>query len=393
MKYVMVSSISDGGKSGAVSVAGEIAQLGIINGFNKLENKIDKIFSYSPNRLFPNGPLIYKGGLSNVWKTEICFLPYINLPVIKWISLNVILFFKLIAFAKKDDVVFFYNYSYPSGWAGLVGKLVKKYKLFAIIFDIHVPGQTVKNSIRWKFEYFTYKYLLPKTDKIVVISNEIAKDFSPVVPSLLVEGGISPHIIQNIASIEYKSKYNKIPFKIGFAGRLDDDNCVAEILRAADILEKKGIPVEFNIVGNGKYFNEVKQAASVSRKIIFHGQVTHTKSIEIMKQQHLNLCIRATKKIHTRYFFPSKLLEYLFLGVPVLTTNIPFSQGEMQKYAFVLDGEEAEDISKAILEIINCSLPNIQDKLAECDKIKQEFFWDSQVSRIQKFFQGVDFGE
>jgi glycosyltransferase involved in cell wall biosynthesis len=390
MKYVMVSSISDGRKSGAISVAGEIAQLGILNGFDKLGKNIDRIISYCPNRVYPNGPLIYKGGLKNMSGRKINFLPYINLPVIRWITLNIALIFSLIGFASRGDAVIFYNYSYPSGWAGLISRAIKRFNLFAIIFDIHVPGETVKNNLKWRFEYFTYKYILPRTDKLIVISDEIIKNFSPAVPSLLIEGGI--HEINEVKfnHVVKKETNGEKLFKIGFAGRLDDDNCILEILQAFKKIEKSGAPVELNIAGNGKYTEEVKKAAAESARIIFHGQVAHSKSVEILKKQNLNLCIRATKKFHTRYFFPSKLLEYMFLGVPVLATDIPFSKGNINKYTFVLKGEESEDIYKTILDVLNTNDIEIQAKLLECEKIKHSFMWDNQVKKMYKFFEGID---
>jgi hypothetical protein len=355
-------------------VAGQKAQKEIIDRLNDRERV--QIFSYVPRMVFPKATRLVNGYYStqynNIYITKGF---YINFPVLKWVSLNLSLIFYLILNVNKNDLVVSYNYSYPSGWPVYLAKKIIGFKDCLIAFDINIPGETVTKSFFHLMNYWSYKYLIPRVDKLVAITPNIVSDFlgENRHNAIVVEGGVSSYRKGN-----YK---NKEIMKIGYAGSLYDYNLIEETLLAVKTLSHI---CELHILGDGPLKKIVMDAAINNENITFYGQISHGECLKVLASCDVLLCLRSSRKIRTNYLFPSKYLEYIALGKIVLSTKLPLENLKL-KYSNV--GESSSEIKEAII-----SLKNEDDK--EISRYFEDSFifikskcWSVQVQRMHSFMR------
>ena len=109
------------------------------------------------------------------------------------------------------------------------------------------------------------------------------------------------------------------------------------------------------IRGNGTCLNDVKEAAEKDSRIQY---IEHLSKDELLKLQR-----RATVLINpvfpsqtfTRYFFPSKTMEYMASGTPTIMYKLDCLPKEYYPYLYFFEDESIEGIRDKILEICSKS--------------------------------------
>jgi glycosyltransferase involved in cell wall biosynthesis len=92
----------------------------------------------------------------------------------------------------------------------------------------------------------------------------------------------------------------------------------------------------------------------------------------------------------SRHVFPSKLLEYLACGRPVLTTALPWMAAEYGHCCHVLDDESPEGVAAALAGL--ASIP-VEERLDQARRARAwvlaEKSWDRQGERLGAFLRGL----
>ena len=365
----------------AISQAGNLCQLGLIQGFSDAAVELIQVISYFPNRIFPAGKHIYYSGKSLILPGNVNFhaLPYLNLPGLRVLTVNAGALSRLLFKARRGDVVLFYNVTIPSGLIGLILRLIRGVHCFAIVYDIHVPGQTVPNTWRWRFEYWKHKWLLPRLDGVIAITSKILSDFDCINNGIVMEGGVATTSVPLSSSIRPSSI-----FTIVFAGRLSVDNGIELMLQAMVLLSNPDLQIV--IAGTGPLLNKVKMAAERDSRIRYTGMISHAEVATLYQRAQLLMCIRLTKQLDTGYFFPSKLIECLATGVPVLTTRVMGGNFDPADYAYVVDKESAEGVVDGILAAMDNDAANNSAKGEKARLfILENMTWSKQCQKIGRF--------
>ena len=367
----------------AISQAGNLCQLGLINGFADTDVELIQLISYYPNRIFPAGKRLYVHGNELTLPSGISLyaLSYLNLPGLRALMVNVGVLVKVLRKARHGDVVLFYNVTIPSGLLGILFRLIRGMHCFALVYDIHVPGQTVPDSWRWRFEYWKHKWLLPKLDGVIAITSKILSDFRCTANGIVVSGGVSGPS----ATECFTSSVRALPtFTLVFAGRLSEDNGIELMLQA--MLQLSDRSLRMVIVGDGPLLKSVKQAAEKDPRITYMGVMPHRQVFVLYQSAQLLMCVRVTKRLDTGYFFPSKLIECLATGVPVLTTHVIGGGFEPAEYAYVVNDETTEGVAAGILDVMKRGCAH---NLATGAKarlfISENMTWSKQCQKISGF--------
>ena len=96
----------------------------------------------------------------------------------------------------------------------------------------------------------------------------------------------------------------------------------------------------------------------------------------------------STALLTARYVFPSKLLEYLASGRPVITTATPEIAADYRDLCTVLDREEPQALADAILRVAAMSAA---DRLARAGKVRVAIIerraWSRQGRRLVRFLE------
>lgn len=380
-----VVPLGDESCADAISQAGNLCQLGLIQGLAETPINFIQVISYFPNRIFPAGKRFISRGKYQYLCNGIEFhvLPYLNFPGLRALSVNVGVLFALLKKTRRGDSVLFYNITIPSGVVGILLRWIRGVHCFAMVYDIHVPGQTVPDSFRWRFELWKHKWLLPKLDGVIAINFKILSDFNCVGNGIVIEGGVT---IPQVASHFQPVSRTFSTFTIVFAGRLSEDNGIELILKAVQQLPNPELRLV--IAGNGSLCDMVKTAIETDSRITYVGQLLHTEVMAIYQKAQLLMCIRLTKQLDTGYFFPSKLIECMATGVPVLTTRIVGTNFDPAEYAYIVDQETAEGVGAGIINCMNKGAAynfDIGEKARTF--VLENLTWRKQCERIIDFIE------
>lgn len=381
----------------AFSRAGNMCQDLLIKGFLKAGLSPSLLLSLRPVPSFPGSQqLIYPPVSKTMIEENILldFLPFINITPLKQLSVGFSALFYLLRWGRRKQniarkkVIYTYNISVPPGIFTLLGAKLTGSKAIVMVYDIGVPGVTVPNSFFYRIDYWLHKKTLPLFDGLVVITDAIVNDFAPKVPHLRIEGGISNDLITQYQKTTATSRRNQDCFTIATAGRLDDLNGINEILEAFASINNTSF--RLHIAGIGPLEGLVRDAAEKDSRIIFHGFLPFEQIIKLYVTSDLLINMRLTQRINTCYFFPSKIMEYLASGVPVVTTcpgNMAVEYGE---FAYLLHNETAEALAYMLLAV--ASLP--KEKRRERGKAAQLHMakyktWDVQAEKIVHFLDCI----
>lgn len=149
-----------------------------------------------------------------------------------------------------------------------------------------------------------------------------------------------------MSRVEKKKTEDRTVRKCIYAGLLDARYGVKMMVEGflrADLLN-----VELDIYGDGPYAEELTRITKENHNIIYHGTVMNDVVIQEELDADLLINPRPTHEEFTKYSFPSKNMEYMATGTPVLTTSLPGMPEEYKKYVYLLVDETVDGVSKAL---------------------------------------------
>lgn len=129
---------------------------------------------------------------------------------------------------------------------------------------------------------------------------------------------------------------------------------------------------ELHIYGNGPYVEELQHVASQHHNVLYHGNVLNEEVVAAEMEASLLINPRPTTEEFTKYSFPSKNMEYMASGTPVLTTNLPGMPQEYQNYVYLFDDETVEGMARRIREVLSFSSEYLRQKGLDAQKFVLE---------------------
>ena len=289
--------------------------------------------------LFYKGTTESKNGI--IWN----YLPYIN---IKWIRDIVTVFFsfkKVIKLCKRQgntsiiaDVL---NAPVALG-AYLASRVMNKKYVISITDDPVLCGCG-------KAYYTTSNYLIRKSDAYIFITEAMREKYHVEDKnSIVIEGLVDINENEELNS-KVKSDYAK--FLVMYTGSIHEKYGIGNLVKGfldADISDS-----ELHIYGDGDYRDTLSDICKKHKNVVYYGTVLSSKIVEIQKNASLLVNPRPIEDEYTKYSFPSKNMEYMVSGTPVLTTDLPGMPKEYKDYVFIMEDYSHEGIKNKLIEISN----------------------------------------
>lgn len=103
-----------------------------------------------------------------------------------------------------------------------------------------------------------------------------------------------------------------------------------------------------DIYGSGDMAETLKEYHKKDARVVYHGTVTIEDAVSAQLHSYLLVNPRPTVEDFTKYSFPSKTMEYMASGVPLLTTRLPGIPKDYNPYVYFIEREDAQGIADAI---------------------------------------------
>ncbi len=163
-------------------------------------------------------------------------------------------------------------------------------------------------------------------------------------PCIIIEG-----LIQEDAPVAGTTKTEaKDSFEVLYTGTLSKELGIREMIDAFSSLHGATL----RICGSGPLADEVRAIAQDHPNIIFEGFVSHDKALALQQQADALINPRSPAGVFTRYSFPSKTLEYMRSGKPVLCYHLDGIPDDYAPYLHYIEEQGACGIRQAVEQLM-----------------------------------------
>lgn len=368
------------------SVAGNKMELGFVQGF--LDNEIPTVaVSVEAHGMWKmnHQPIFVKGKYLKAGDADIKTVPYINIPVVKQILIvnNLKKKLKELISAGGYSGATLMVYNTMTIFAKPVLDIARREGLKCIAVIADLPIKNKKSFIR-KWEDARQVNAISKFDALIPLTEHIARDFAPDTPYCVVEAGCNP----NDYAAQQEEGLPEGVKTIVFSGTLNELSGVELLLDAMRLVKEPGIVL--NIYGDGPLKQYVVEKSKNSSNVNYLGRIANDQMMKIQSKASLLVCPRKSDEFTTKYTFPSKVLEYICAGVPVLANRLAGIPAEYEGYISYAHSESPEDWSRMLEQIL--SDDNYEKYKHKALLARERVFntksWKAQTQRVVDCFAG-----
>ena len=376
--------------STAFSRAGNMFQINLLTSIRDAGIPVSTVISPIPIQSWPCGRPLFVRSTKYCLEdgTRVDSLAFVNIPLVKQLMIGLAVLRRLLTWGWRSRkcrarVVCTFNLSVPPGVFTLVAARLIGARAVAHLTDINIPGETVPKSPLFRLDYQLQRWLMPRFDGLVVVSDAIVRDFGLRVPHIRVEGGVRESVFPGIAP-----RMDSADFVIVSAGSLDEPNGFSVLLQAFSKL--RGDHYRLRIAGAGPLEAEVRRAAAQDSRIEYCGYLAFEEVLRLYASADVLINLRLTKSVNTKYFFPSKLMDYLASGRPVITTCTGHVEEEFGQFTFLVREETPEALAAAIQDVERLGKDARERKGAMArDYMMANKTWSAQGRRVVRLIESL----
>ena len=223
---------------------------------------------------------------------------------------------------------------------------------------------------------------------IIFAEESYVKDYSWVSHKAVI---MNMPLLAEIQSI--KEEKNKLP-SLGYLGMVSEARGCMQILRALDLVKKEGVKVQWECVGRVEagFKAEMLSLAKLYNldEIRIWGNKDATEAWRIIARCHIGMAILAPDQNYVESY-PTKLFEYMALGIPVIASNFPLYRTivETEQCGICVNPLRVEEIAQAILYLLRN--PAIARKMGESGKlaVEKKYNWNVEKVKLLEFYEQI----
>ena len=271
------------------------------------------------------------------------YINTVNLPIFRRLTVFLGSFFDVLKEKKRNDTYIICDcLNIANAYGMMLAAKIKRIPVITIVTDLPdmMYGSGLVKKIANRFFKSVDGFVL-LTD---AMNNKVNRDAKP---NIVLEGHVD-------ASLPLADNSEKEENKTG----------VRKVIYAGSVMEMYGIRnlvdgfllasidnSELIIYGNGDYADNLSETAKQYTNVKYIGVRDNAEIVKEEQAAALLVNPRPAAPEYTKYSFPSKNMEYMVSGTPVLTTRLPGMPEEYYPYVYLLDDETPMGISDSLREI------------------------------------------
>lgn len=298
------------------------------------------------------------------------YLGFLSLPILKQLAVKANAMWKIRSWAKatqgRERVIICYALSPTLSSVAL--KAAKKYgiKCVALVTDIPQLMNVAKKQTSIKAKLYTlyskstYEKMT-QYDMYILLTNAMSEVVNPhKKPYIVIEGMIDSAMVDTQNEITKKNT----PKVVLYAGALFEKYGVKNLVEGyinADIKD-----TELWLFGNGEmegYLNNLGNS-----KVRYFGVVPNSEVVAHEISATLLVNPRPSNEEFTRYSFPSKNMEYMMSGTPILACKLPGMPDEYLDYIYIAKDESVVGFARSLKKILSSDVKELHDKGSRAKK-------------------------
>jgi glycosyltransferase involved in cell wall biosynthesis len=187
--------------------------------------------------------------------------------------------------------------------------------------------------------------LVKRMSGLIVLTKYVAEDIvNERIPYMVMEGAVSLDHLNDFNSPNPEQKaLNQHEKIIMYTGALTG---LELLLDAFALIRDESYRLW--ICGRGEMEGQLKAASAKDKRIVYWGILSNEELFQKKLKATVLVNVRSSRTPFIQYSFPSKLLEYMITGRPVVSTVLPGIPNEYKEYLYMLDRETPEELMKLL---------------------------------------------
>lgn len=219
-----------------------------------------------------------------------------------------------------------------------------------------------KLQMRCIYNFSGYIFMTEQTNGVLNPKNR---------PYLILEGLVDPDVkpLDNVKKNDTRD--------IFYAGGLNESYGLGYLCEAFMRLKQKDIRLV--IYGDGGYKAKIEEFALYDQRIDYRGTATNDIIVEAERKATLLVNPRFSCAEYTFYSFPSKNIEYMVSGTPIVTTRLAGITADYEPYIFTFDEETVEGYAETLNKLLRIS----KEELCEFGSAAQRYVLENKNAKVQ----------
>jgi glycosyltransferase involved in cell wall biosynthesis len=322
--------------------------LALLDALNAGFDKNIEVLSTAPLIDYPHSRLLFAPGAK--WlidnKIKATMLPYLNLVILKHLSRFVgtfaFVFLWVLRNKNSKRTIILHGMQSCKLWGILLSQLLTPCIIVSFLTDdIGIPLKW-ENTLLKKMRLFDINLIklgLQKNSGVIAMTPMLAERLAFGRPALII------HTIQNT---KFNPTYpviknnNDNSFTIVYTGGLSHDYGIDLLLDAFRQANKPDW--RLLITGWGELENTVRDFAANNQQVEFLGFLDSEKLSKLYYCADVLVSPKLTSTPFAAMSFPSKIVEYLGTGKPVVSTNLPVYDDSFRQHLIIAQSDSPEEL-------------------------------------------------
>ena len=287
------------------------------------------------------------------------YLSFFDAPAIKQVHQRYVLRQYIREWCKKnssEDKLIVLVYTTYAQWLGAALDVKKEFPnliVVPIVTDLidnamdhagnRTPLKRIQVKLEDKAEHKLYKYV----DKFVLISKLMTECIPEAEGKNIVIECMAP---KGSLDMRVRAKKNVEQRTLLYTGTLNEYGGVDMLVDA--FLKTTDKRFKLVICGGGGDTTHIEEAAARDGRIDFKGSVSREEAVRLQQTSTMLINPRLPNGSITKYSFPSKTMEYMTSGTPMIGYKLEGIPDEYYKHMFIPASHSVEDLTACINETL-----------------------------------------
>jgi glycosyltransferase involved in cell wall biosynthesis len=347
-KYILKYS------SGVIQNAADTFQKNILDGMRQVSDENIVVLNLPFVGSYPNR--FKKIWFKSFFNKKILSYGFINITGLKLFSRFFVTVKALLAIKpNSDDCIIIYSVHTPFLAAVMLYKKVIDRNIKVVLIVPDLPEyMTSDANIFIRFLKYIQSGILKQCYKGVDGYVFLTKYMHERIPAETYNNVV----VEGVSKLRALSGAITINKSIFYSGTLDSRYGIKELIQAVESMD---IDAQLFICGEGNSKNYVLDASKRSNRIKYLGQLPRKEVLLFQEKSMLLVNPRADIQKFTRYSFPSKVMEYMCAGRPVLMYPLPGIPEEYYEHCFCFKGSGIEGMRESLEKILSMDRKSLDE--------------------------------
>ena len=316
------------------------------------------------------------------------YIPFLNVSILKHLCLFLYAFIFVLIWGfkrRREKAIVCDVLSISVCMGALLASKINRVRSVGVVTDIYgLMVGTAKASWIVKFATFLNQCYISSFDRYVLLTSQMNERVNPK---------YKPHIVMealcdlSMAEHDVQHEEKASPRTVIYAGGIHERyglKMLAEAFVEANLSDARLV-----YYGSGPYVEEYKKMCAAHPNLEYRGVAPNEVIVAEELKATLLVNPRPTTEEFTIYSFPSKNMEYMASGTPLLTTKLPGMPEDYYPYVYLFAEESIQGYADALKKVLSQPADMLYAKGVQAKKfVIQNKNYVAQAQRVLDLLEG-----